>query len=419
MNEMENSNAAKPALSERVRSLRLTESSDTPGNGGAWRTWIPWALCVFFVCAAGVFALEALSPIDDDLIKKLAQERGLNVGKGGADSTAGKLVLPGAPGSSSTTVDISLESKGYVVAFKLIQVSPKITGTVMKLNIMEGKKVEKGFVLAVLEDVEYKSDYLHSVAAVRTAKARVDELKTYRGEEIQQAKAELDDSVAQFDQMLAKYNRTVALKQRSAVAPEDYEAAVSSYNSMKARVERLRLALQLLEKGPRDAKIAAADGDYRLALADLAKAKWRFQNTQIVAPITGIILSKKTEEGNLVNPSAFSSGLSASLCEMADLYDLEVDLSIAERDIAKVFERQECRIRAEAFPERIYTGYVSRIMPMADRSKAAVPVRVCVQFPAQDPKSQPLPKEEQGAYLRPDMGAIVTFLNRKAANTSK
>ncbi len=134
----------------------------------AWRAWIPWALCAFFLFVAGVFALEALSPIDDDLITKLALERGLNVGKG-TDGSAGKLVLPGSPGTSSSTVDISLESKGYVVAFKLIQVSPKITGTVMKLNIMEGKFVEKGFVLAVLEDVEFKSDLDHAIAARKSA----------------------------------------------------------------------------------------------------------------------------------------------------------------------------------------------------------------------------------------------------------
>jgi hypothetical protein len=53
-------------------------------------------------------------------------------------------------------------------------------------------------------------------------------------------------------------------------------------------------------------------------------------------------------------------------------------------------------------------------MPMADRSKSSVPVRVKIQFPAVDAKGQPLPKDEQGEYLRPEMGAIVTFLNRKS-----
>ena len=47
----------------------------------------------------------------------------------------------------------------------MIQVSPKINGTVLKLNIEEGKEVDKDFVLAVLEDVEYKSDLDHAIAA--------------------------------------------------------------------------------------------------------------------------------------------------------------------------------------------------------------------------------------------------------------
>ncbi|HZZ78858.1 MAG TPA: efflux RND transporter periplasmic adaptor subunit [Gemmataceae bacterium] len=420
MNETGNNGPAQPALSERVRSLRLADNGDT--NGSGWRSWIPWAVCGLLFCATTVFAMEALSPISDDLIKTIAKERGLDVGAvPAAAANPGSLMLPGSagPSASASSGDIALESKGYIIPFKLIQVSPKITGTVLKLNIKEGNHVQKGFVLAELEDVEFKSDYLHCVASARAAKARIDELKIYRDEEIRQAKADMDEAAAQLQQMLLKFNRTLKLKERNAVAIEDYEAAVSSHDSMKARVERLRLSYELLQKGPRDAKIAAAEGDYHQAEADVLKAKWRFDNTRILAPITGVILSKKTEEGNLVNPSAFSSGLSASLCEMADLYDLEVDLSIAERDIAKVFDKQECRLHAEAFPDRLYRGYVSRIMPTADRSKASVPVRVCVQFPALDRKGQPLPKEQQGEFLRPDMGAIVTFLNRKATNFEK
>ena len=155
------------------------------------------------------------------------------------------------------------------------------------------------------------------------------------------------------------------------------------------------------------------------AKADLRKAQWRKDNTIIVAPINGIVLTKKTEEGNIVNPSAFSNGLSASLCEMADLLDLEVDLSIAERDIARLKVNQDCRVRAEAFPERIYKGRISRIMPTGDRSKASVSVRVKVQFPAYDTDGKAMKMDTQGQYLRPDMGAIVTFLNREAPPEEK
>jgi multidrug resistance efflux pump len=411
MSEMGNSSVG--TLSERVRSLRLSEASDVKASGW-W--WIPWGACLVLLCAAGFFALEAFSPIDDDMIKKLAEERGLSVGKPPAQSAAlEKLGLPTSTSGNAT--EIVLEAKGYIVPFSLIQVSPKITGTVLKLNIKEGMAVEKNKELARLEDIEYRADLDRSKGAINAAKARLDELCKYRLDEVKQAKAELDDAIAQFDQMKAKYERTVELYKSKAVAPEDFEAAQSAHQSMEARKIRLKIAYNLLkDKGPRDERIAAAIAEIKQAEADYDKAKWRFDNTVVKAPIKGIILSKKTEEGNIVNPSAFSNGLSASLCEMADLHDLEVDLAIAERDISKVFQFQECRIRAEAFPRRIYTGYVSRIMPMADRSKSSVPVRVKIQFPAIDAKGQPLPMDEQGEYLRPEMGAIVTFLNHKATN---
>ena len=64
-------------------------------------------------------------------------------------------------------------------------------------------------------------------------------------------------------------------------------------------------------------------------------------NCTIRAPISGTILKKNAEEGNIVNPIAFNG--SFSLCDMADLSDLEVDLSIQERDIARIFPGQKCK----------------------------------------------------------------------------
>lgn len=426
MNETGNNAPVKTSagsLSDRVRSLRLTTTNET-ASGGWWR-WIPWALCIVLLGATSLLALEAFTPIDDELLKKLAEERGLNVGKGSTTTTPlTKLGLPTTPGSASA-VEIALESKGNIVPISLIQVSPKISGTVMKLYFREGDEVEAGAVLAELEDVEFKADLDRAIAVKHAAERRHGELNDYLEDEIAQTKADWLDTAAQRDQALAKYQRHVALKQRAAVAPEDFELAKSTYESLDFRSRRLELSYKMMKdegKGPRYEKIAAAKAEIAQAQADYDKAKWRWDNTKVVAPKTskapktgviGIILSKKTEEGNIVNPAAFSNGLSASLCEMANLYEMEVDLSIAERDIAKVFKNQECRIRPEAFPNRVYTGFVSRIMPKADSSKSSVPVRVKIDFPAVDAKGKPLPMEKQGEYLRPEMGAIVTFLNRK------
>jgi len=133
-------------------------------------------------------------------------------------------------------------------------------------------------------------------------------------------------------------------------------------------------------------------------------------NCTISAPIAGMILSKKAEENNMVNPGAFNG--SFSICEMADLRDVEVELDIQERDISKLFLHQECLVLPDAWQSskkflaihpRGYTGYVSRIMPTANRSKGAVPVRVRIV----------VPNDEQGVFIKPDMGAMVTFFNRE------
>jgi multidrug efflux pump subunit AcrA (membrane-fusion protein) len=110
------------------------------------------------------------------------------------------------------------------------------------------------------------------------------------------------------------------------------------------------------------------------------------------APVDGTILKKNVEEGNMVN-----NGI--SLCDLANLNELEVELAIPERDIGKIKPGQRCKIHTEAFPDRFYEGIVSRVLPVADRGRSAIPIRVKIAVPG----------EEEGNYLRPEMTAFVSF----------
>ena len=55
---------------------------------------------------------------------------------------------------------------------------------------------------------------------------------------------------------------------------------------------------------------------------------------------------------------------------------------------------------AEAFPERVYDGVVSQLMPVANRVRSALPVRVKIA----------VPQEEAGVYLKPEIRAMVSLL---------
>ncbi len=246
--------------------------------------------------------------------------------------------------------EIALEAKGYIIPAHNILVSPKVSGMIVKLRITESQRVVKDQVLAELEDTEYRADRDRAKANLAQARAHL-------------ARCTLDLS------------RANSLLPKNAISQADRDLARGAHDEAAATVN--------------------------MCQAELAKAEWMLNNCVIRAPISGTILKKNAEEGSLVNPIALQGFY--SLCEMADLSDLEVDLNIQERDISRIFRGQKCRVRAEAFPDRVYQGYVSRLMPTADRAKGAIPVRVKVA----------VPPGEEGVYLKPEMGAIVSFLNKK------
>lgn len=392
MNEpRENNSPAAPqddgrplSLSDRVRSLRLPDRGGRPSGF----SWVPWILCLFLAGSTLFFALRSTGPSEAD---KDAEARKASPGQG--------------PARGEIQGDIALEAKGYLMPVDFVRVSPKVNAMILKVHFEEGMRVKKNDPLAELETKDFEYDKQRAKALVDAAEHRLAELTKYRPKETRQVLVELEDAKVQRDRLVQDWKRTVDLKGNQAVAARDYEEAWASLKSMDYKVERLQLAWELLDKeGPRDARIATVNEELNQAKADLAKAEWRLENCQVKAPADGIILTKNAKIGAMANPNAFSTeGLPSGLCDIADLTKLEVDIAIAERDISKVFKDQKCKVRAEAFPDRVYHGVVWRLMPIADRSKGAVPVRVRLT----------VPREEEGQYLRPDMGAIVTFLGKK------
>ncbi len=383
--------APRPELRDRVESLRLPP--EVSGGRGASRA--VWFLCLLF--AASTAVLTYLVAV------RLPQTAAVAEGpeaSAAADPAQAPGTPPGAPVSQPNPGAVVLEAKGYIVPARQILVSPEVSARIVELHVVEGKRVAKGEVLARLDPKDFQDDVDRAEAALEAARQRLAELEATRPEELGAAQAELAEAEAQLVQLQAEWRRAEELRRQNVLSAQDWELAESRYRAMEQRVRRLRHTLKLLEAS-RDKRIAAARADVQQAAAEFSKAQWRLSKCTITAPISGTILKKNAEEGNLINPIAFNG--SYSLCEMANLADLEVELSIPEREIAKVSLHQKCQVRAEAYPDRVYQGYVSRLMPIADRGKGAVPVRVKVL----------VPPEEEGIYLKPEMGAVVAFYAEK------
>ena len=388
---MTDSSASNASLKERVQSLRLPR----PGQSSARGSYLPWFL-VFSLAAAIAYLLLMGSPFAAPFAAQALQT--VDVVAPPTDSTrTASDATKNAQGSTNSTGPV-VESKGYIIPEQQILVSPQVSGRVIELNFEAGQRIESGFVLAVLDSTEYQAEFQRVTGLLEAAKENLAELlEGSRPDEIKQVKADLAETQTNLEQAERDYKRAKDLWLKGFGNKQDYEAAESQFQMMTRRVDKLSATAQLMVDGPRPERKQAAQAQVRQAEAEVRRAKWRLDNCIIVAPISGTVLKKNAELGNLVNPVAFNG--SFSLCDMADLSKLEVELSIQEREIAKVKKGQRCKVQPEAYMDRSYDGVVSRLMPIADRAKGAVPVRVRLKVPA----------DEEGQYLRPEMGAIVRF----------
>jgi multidrug resistance efflux pump len=399
---VENRLEANGELSNRVQQLRLDTQLGAAKKGGGGSAWLPWVLCILL---AGSWAFVAIrwyrAPRDDSAAAASTGTTGSTAG--GTNST------PSAPEST-----VQVEVKGYLMPARQIAVSPiDVAGRIIELYVVEGKLYQEGTVLARIDPSSFKAIVGESQATLLGAERRLDasrqrlaELKpqSVRQVEIRQITAQLNEAKAQRARASDEHDR---LRNLTGISGRELNQAFNELEAAKARVIKLEADLEILTIGPRPERIAGAEADVRAAEADvtaaaarLAQARWRLDNCEIKAPITGTVLIKKAEKGNLVNPLAFAA-TSGSVCDMADLTDLEVDLKVAEREIGKIKVGQTCRIRPDAYADRTYTGRLDRIMPIANRADNTVNVRVKVTLPE---------GEVPGTYLKPEMGAIVTFL---------
>jgi multidrug resistance efflux pump len=390
--------AGAAALSKKVKSLRLSDSASSHGSGSSK---LPWLLCLMLASTTAYFAWQLYGKPDGSIPQNEASATATVTGTQPAQAAA--KPENAKPGS------VVLLSTGYVVPAHQILVSPKVNGMVKYLRVHkpgqppdqglaleEGLRVTKGDILAQLESTDYESDVARCRAILAAAEQRLSTERKNIPQEIERAQAELNENMANLGYAKTALERNTRLAKTNSVSPIELEKSQTDYEAAAHRVQRLERALEIV-RGPRAERLQVAEADVDSAKADLVKAEWRLDNCTIVAPITGTILKKNVEEGNVVNPVAFNG--SFSVCDMADLSDLEVDMSIQERDISQVFVNQRCVVRSRAYPDRPYDGRVSRLMPIADRAKGSVSVRVKIKIPA----------EEEGVYIKPEMSADVSF----------
>jgi RND family efflux transporter MFP subunit len=267
----------------------------------------------------------------------------------------------GGDGAARGGGSVAVVANGYVVARTKAAVSAKIPGRLAVLNVSEGSRVNKGDVIARLDNADY-------AAAVGEAEAT-----------LASAKATLIETQSDRDQLQREYLRVrdIHAQNPNLVSPQEVENAES-----KARQGDARVSAQ-------SARVDAAQAALRVAQANL-------ENTYIRAPFSGTVLRKEAEVGEVVAPSVGGGLTRGAVVTMADLATLEVEVDVNEAYIARIHSNQPARITLDAYPDTSFRGNVRQIIPTADRQRATVQVKVAILD--RDPR------------ILTEMGAKVEFL---------
>ena len=241
----------------------------------------------------------------------------------------------------------------------------------LERRVKEGDRVQPGDVLIVL-----RADDL--IAKEKEAQAALDQLRLAKRP---QAIAALAQAESQFAQATRETKRRIELLEKQSIAQEAVEQSKNALATARAAVEQARLLVQSL---------APDESEERILKERLAAAQAMLLKTIIRAEVSGTVLTRNVEPGDLVQPAG------KTLLEIARAGDTEILVPLDERNLATLALGQSATCIADAYPNQVFDARVNFIAPTIDPQRGTVDIRL---------KVDPVPD-----YLRQDMTISVNIL---------
>jgi HlyD family secretion protein len=236
----------------------------------------------------------------------------------------------------------------------------KISGRIVNRYVEEGDSVQKGKVLARLDDEDLRNRLELARATRVSAQARLDKLLAgSRPEEIKEAEAAVNQAKFDFDNKQIQYGRMKLLYERQVIPKETYDNTETALKVAQATLERATQNYLLVKEGPRKEDIEDARAQVEQAKASLKLTETQLSYTVLYSPFSGVVLVKSGEIGEVVNPGT-------PVLTLADIENVWLKAYISETDLGKVKWGQEVIVTTDLRPTKAYKGRISFISSQAE-----------------------------------------------------
>lgn len=245
----------------------------------------------------------------------------------------------------------------------------RVGGRIADMTVTEGNPVEAGDVLARLDRLPFEDELRVASANVAMQQANLAKAEAgYRPEEVAQAKAALEERVATLTNLRLNLERMQTLRKSGGISQQNLEDAQARYQEAVARLDAAQKQLAMLEGGYRTEDIAMQKAALEAALANQAKAQTALDDAVLIAPESGVVLTRAREKGAIVQP-----GQTVYTLSLTD--PIYIRAYVPQPKLGLVKPGAPVTLEIDAMPGKVYAGTVGHISPTAEFTPKSVETR--------------------------------------------
>ncbi|WHZ26803.1 MAG: RND efflux system, membrane fusion protein [Nitrospira sp.] len=257
-----------------------------------------------------------------------------------ADTKKARLITVGVVSPLQQDLDIRLNYTADISPNQVVNIFSRVDGYIAKLHVDKGDFVRANQLLLEIDHTDYQHAVNQAKANLLSAKAKVS-----------QQDAVVRNAKLTFDRMQSLITDQFVSQQDLDNAQVNLEAAGAAHESLQAQVNQMEVAL--------------------------AQAETNLAYSYIRAPFPGYIAERNLDTGSYVtSATASTSTMSRGIMSLHDINTVRVLIEVVERDIPLVKIGQKAELRAEAYPDQVFEGTVTRIVQSLNRATRTMTVEI-------------------------------------------
>ncbi len=334
-------------------------------------------------------------------------------------NASGVAESPDSKQSESISVDVAIAKPnttqsaavytGTTAPIREVLLRSQIQGQLQRLSVQVGDRIQQGQVLGQQDDGVLTDSVNEALAQREAQRAEVASARSQVGAvstQVEQARlslvqaqgnvlqlqnagrARIEDARLQIQQTKSDAIRLTQLAEDGAISKQQAEQAVTqaqqaqqnwanvkagSIQEITQAQTAVKTASQLLQAA--EAQVAMEQGTVDAAQmrviaqqSVLNQAQKQRTNAALTSPLTGIVIERLAEEGNLLQTGD-------EILRLGDFKKVKVIVQVSERLISQLRVGQKTQITLDAFPQRNFSGKIARISPLANTARL-VPVEI-------------------------------------------